>query len=431
MLESFGRVHRGRFEISGALTEGLQLSFGNGRSYGDSCLPPNIGTAIIPVRIPNFRFDAETGVLEAGTSTSLADIILHAGALGWFLPVTPGTKHVTLGGAIANDVHGKNHHLRGSFGCHVEWLELLRSDGRTYVCSARENLDLFAATIGGMGLTGHMSRAAIRMMKVPGVNVAEHVTPFSSIDAYFDVAEQNDLDHEYSVAWIDQLASGKDAGRGLLFAGNHTASAFVPHKSAKMGVPFTPPISALNGLSVRAFNRLYRFAKGRKTGVGTTHYDPFFYPLDGVANWNRLYGPRGLHQHQSVIPFEAAQRVIPQMLQVSRDAGHASFLTVLKRFGAMKSPAILSFARPGYTLTLDFPHRGKSTLQLLDLLDAMTVGCGGAVNPYKDSRMAAATFAASFPDWQRLEALRDPAFLSGFWQRTAMQLKGVKVRHLD
>ncbi len=424
MFESFGRVHRGRFEISNQIVPGSQLSFGNGRSYGDSCLPAECGTAIVPERNSSIQFDTETGVLVAHANTTLADIILHAGPRGWFLPVTPGTKHVTLGGAIANDVHGKNHHLRGAFGCHVEWLELVRSDERTYMCSARENLDLFAATIGGMGLTGHISRAAVRMMKVPGVNVAERVTPFNSIDGYFDVAAQMDLDNEYSVAWIDQLAQGKDAGRGLLFAGNHVESAFVPHRAAKIGVPFAPPISALNGMSVRAFNMAYRFAKGRKTGVQTTHYNPFFYPLDGVANWNRLYGPRGLHQHQSVIPFEAARRVIPQMLQVSRDAGHASFLTVLKRFGATKSPAILSFARAGYTLTLDFPHRGKSTLQLLDLLDAMTIGCGGAVNPYKDSRMSAATFAASFPDWKRLEALRDPAFLSGFWQRTAMQLGG-------
>ena len=424
MLESFGRVHRGKFAVSGVSSAGVQLSFGNGKSYGDSCLPAAGGTAIIEAAKSSIRFDPATGLLEAGSNTSLADIILHAGPLGWFLPVTPGTKHVTLGGAIANDVHGKNHHLRGSFGCHVEWLELTRSDGRTYICSAVENLDLFAATIGGMGLTGHMSRAAIRMMKVPGVNVAETVTPFGSIEAYFDVAERMDLDNEYSVAWIDQLASGKDAGRGLLFTGNHTASAYVPHKGAMVGVPFAPPISALNGLSVRAFNTLYRFAKGRKTGTKTTHYDPFFYPLDIVSNWNRLYGPRGLHQHQSVIPFEAARRVIPQMLQVSRDAGHASFLTVIKRFGVAKSPAILSFARPGYTLTLDFPHRGKATLQLLDLLDAMTIGCGGAVNPYKDSRMSPVTFAASFPDWQRLEALRDPGFLSGFWQRTAMQLSG-------
>ncbi len=424
MLESFGRIHRGIFAVSPAPVAGYQLSVGNGKSYGDSCLPSKGATAIIPARALSIQFDPASGLLETSAHTSLADLIVHAGPLGWFLPVTPGTKHVTLGGAIANDVHGKNHHSRGSFGCHVEWLELTRSDGRTYICSAKENLDLFAATIGGMGLTGHISRAAIRMMKVPGVNVAEFVTPFNSIDAYFDVAEQMDAGNEYSVAWIDQLASGKDAGRGLLFTGNHTTGAFVAHKSARLGVPFAPPISALNGLSVRAFNTLYRFAKGRKTANNTTHYNPFFYPLDGVANWNRLYGPRGLHQHQSVIPFEAARRVIPQMLQVSRDAGHASFLTVIKRFGALKSPAILSFSRPGYTLTLDFPHRGKSTLQLLDLLDAMTIGCGGAVNPYKDSRMSPATFAASFPDWQRLEALRDPAFLSGFWQRTAMQLKG-------
>lgn len=352
----------------------------------------------------------------------LSDIILHCGPSGWFLPVTPGTKHVTLGGAIANDVHGKNHHLSGSFGCHVEWLDLARSDGVTRRCSLRENPDLFSATIGGMGLTGHISRAAIRLMKVPGVNVAEKVTPFASLDGYFDLAEQADETNEYAVAWIDQSAGGAAAGRGLLFTGNHVEGPFVPHGRAILGVPFTPPVSALNGLSVRVFNTLYRFAKGRDPRVKTTHYNPFFYPLDGVANWNRLYGPRGLHQHQSVIPFVAARRIIPQLLQVSRDAGQASFLTVLKRFGSVRSPGILSFSRPGYTLTLDFPHRGKKTLQLLDMLDAMTVGCGGSVNPYKDSRMSPRTFRESFPEWQRVEALRDPAFLSAFWARTAMKL---------
>jgi FAD/FMN-containing dehydrogenase len=421
-LESFGRVHRGPFSVSnGVPASGLALPYGNGRSYGDTCLPTLGGTAIT-TGAKSIKFDPATGFLEATAGTTLSDIILHCGPLGWFLPVTPGTKHVTLGGAIANDVHGKNHHLSGSFGCHVEWLDLVRSDGITRRCSARENLDLFAATIGGMGLTGHIPRAAIRMMKVPGVNVAEKVTPFASLDAYFEFAEQADAENEYAVAWIDQLASGAAAGRGLLFTGNHVESPFKPHGRAKLMVPFTPPISALNGLSVRAFNTLYRSAKGRKTGVETTHYNPFFYPLDGVANWNRLYGPRGLHQHQSVIPFDAAHRIIPQLLQVSRDAGQASFLTVLKRFGTLRSPGILSFARPGYTLTLDFPHRGEKTLRLLDMLDAMAVGCGGSVNPYKDSRMSPQTFAASFPEWRRLEALRDPAFLSGFWARTAMKL---------
>lgn len=422
VLESFGRVHRGPFSVSEGLPgTGPALSFGNGRSYGDTCLPSAGGTAITPGS-SSIKFDAATGLLEASAGTTLSEMILHCGPLGWFLPVTPGTKHVTLGGAIANDVHGKNHHLSGSFGCHVEWLDLVRSDGITRRCSLRENLDLFAATVGGMGLTGHINRAAIRMMKVPGVDVAEKVTPFASLDAYFNLAEQADATNEYAVAWIDQLASGAGAGRGLLFTGNHVEGPFKPHGRAKLMVPFTPPISALNGLSVRAFNTLYRFAKGRKSGVNTTHYNPFFYPLDGVASWNRLYGPHGLHQHQSIIPFDAARRIIPQLLQVSRDAGQASFLTVLKRFGSLRSPGILSFARPGYTLTLDFPHRGEKTLRLLDMLDAMTTGCGGSVNPYKDSRMSPQTFAKSFPDWRRLEALRDPAFISGFWARTAMKL---------
>ncbi|MGB8816987.1 MAG: FAD-binding oxidoreductase [Rhizobiaceae bacterium] len=423
ILESFGRVHRGPFAVSEQVpASGPALPFGNGKSYGDSCLPALGGMAIIGAAPAAIRFDPSTGLLEADCGVSLADIILHCGPLGWFLPVTPGTKHVSLGGAIANDVHGKNHHLRGSFGCHVVWLDLARSDGITLRCSGIENAELFSATIGGMGLTGHISRAAIRMMDVPGVDVAEKVTPFGSLDAYFDLAEAADNGNEYAVAWIDQLANGRKAGRGLLFTGNHVKGDFVPHRNAKLGVPFTPPVSALNGLSVRAFNTLYRLGKSRNTEVKTTHYDPFFYPLDGVSNWNRLYGPRGLHQHQSIIPFDAAKRIIPQLLQVSRDAGQASFLTVIKRFGDVRSPGILSFARPGYTLTLDFPHQGAKTLQLLDLLDAMTIGSGGAVNPYKDSRMAPATFAASFPRWRELEAMRDPVFVSGFWARTAMRL---------
>jgi FAD/FMN-containing dehydrogenase len=423
-LTSFGRVASGAFEpatLPANQDSGDHfLAYGNGRSYGDSCLPTNHGKVILSDASSVEYFDQQTGVLIAQSGITIADIILQCGPKNWFVPVTPGTKFVTLAGAIANDVHGKNHHGRGSFGCHVVWLDLLRSDGKTYRCSPHENADLFAATIGGMGLTGWISRAAIQLMKVPGCNILEQTIPFQSLDAYFDLAEEADLTNEYAVGWLDQLSS---SGRGLLFAGNHTEGAFRPHKSAKLSVPFVPPFSLLNGLSVRAFNTLYRAAKSRKLAAHETHYDPFFYPLDMINHWNRLYGPRGLHQHQSVIPFDAARTVIPALLEQSRREGQVSFLTVIKRFGDIASPALLSFARPGYTLTLDFPHKGQTTLALLETLDRMTIECGGAVNPYKDSRMSPATFAASFPNWQRMESMRDPHFMSAFWARTARVLR--------
>jgi FAD/FMN-containing dehydrogenase len=427
-LESFGRVQKGEFTSVDERLIGNQnlLPFGNGRSYGDTCLPPENGAAIKFRPKPLIQFQADTGVLIADAHASLSEIILHCGPLGWFIPVTPGTKYVTLGGAIANDVHGKNHHLRGSFGAHVLWFDLARSDGQVFRCSDHENAKLFAATIGGMGLTGLISRAAIQMMKVPSVNITETTKPFSSLPEYFGLAEAADRDNEYAVAWIDQLAGGKGAGRGLLFAGNHASEgAFTPHRlSPRVSVPFVPPLNVLNRLSVRVFNTAYRAAKSSRLRQENTHYDPFFYPLDMVGNWNRFYGPRGLHQHQSVIPLDAAQTIIPAMLQKTRDAGQVSFLTVLKRFGDVKSPAILSFARAGYTLTLDFPHKGASTLALLNELDAMTIDAGGAVNPYKDSRMPPRVFEQSFPKWRELEALRDPQFLSGFWARTALVLAG-------
>lgn len=426
-LQSFGGIAAGEHALVRPQDMGTSgnalLPFGNGRSYGDTCLPQKSGSAVITDGDTHVIFNEQTGLLIAHAASTMSDIILQFGPRNWFVPVTPGTKHVTLGGAIANDIHGKNHHARGSFGCHVVWFDLLRSDGITYHCSLGENAELFAATIGGMGLTGYILQAAIRLVKVPGCNIVEEARSFSTLTEYFEMAERADAHNEYSVAWVDQLARGAAAGRGVLFTGNHSEGVFTPHGPAKISVPFVPPISLLNRASVGAFNFAYRTMKSRRAGARLTNYNPFFYPLDAVAHWNRLYGPRGLHQHQSIIPFEAATTVIPDMLEQSRIAGHVSFLTVIKRFGVKTSPGLVSFARPGYTLTLDFPHQGAPTLSLLERLDSMTIGCGGAVNPYKDSRMSPATFAASFPNWRALEALRDPKFMSGFWERTAMRLQ--------
>ncbi|MCV0377623.1 FAD-binding oxidoreductase [Nitratireductor sp.] len=400
------------------------LPYGNGRSYGDTCL--NDAGALIDMRPMNriVAFDEQSGLLTAQAGLMLSDVIAHVGPKGWFPAVVPGTRFVTLGGAIANDVHGKNHHRRGTFGCHVVSFTLLRSDGEVRRCSADENEELFRATIGGMGLTGLILDATIRLMKVASVDVNECVRGFSGLDEYFDLAEDADARNEYAVAWLDQLASGAKAGSGFLLTANHAedGAVFRAASPRRLTVPFRPPLNLLNRWSLTLFNRAFAWSKARAEGVRRSSYESYFFPLDAVRHWNRLYGPRGLLQHQSVVPFEAARETIPAMLAAAREAGQASFLTVLKRFGDVASPGMLSFPRPGYTLTLDFSNAGAATDALFERLDRMTVEAGGAVNPYKDARMGPALFEASFPHWRDLEALRDPAFLSDFWRRTAQKL---------
>lgn len=408
----------------GRAAAGSLLGHGNGRSYGDSCL--NRAGAAVDMRAAAriLDFDPATGILEAEAGAMLGDIIAHAAPHGFFPAVVPGTQWVTLGGAIANDVHGKNHHRRGTFGAHVVALELLRSDGRAHECGPDSHGDLFRATIGGMGLTGLILKASIRLMPVASLDITQKVRPFGEVAAFFDMAEQADADNEYAVAWIDQLASGRNAGRGLLLTGNHAPDGARAYDASRgrLGVPVQPPFAVLNRPFLKLFNAAYRWKTARSPErVGARG---FFFPLDGVADWNRLYGPRGLHQHQSVVPEAAARETVPALLAAARKAGQGSFLTVLKRFGGHKSPGPMSFPRAGYTLTLDFPDRGSATHALLAELDRITVDAGGAVNPYKDARMSAKTFAASFPGWRTLEAARDPAFMSDFWRRTAMQLAG-------
>ncbi len=400
---------------------GPMLPFGAGRSYGDSCsladgvlLDGRPGAAI-------HDFDRSAGILTADAGVSLGALLARV-APTHILPVLPGTQFATLGGAIANDIHGKNHHRRGSFGAFVEEITLRRSDVAGAI-RLRPGSALFAATVGGMGMTGRIERARLRVLKVPSTDVRERTVRLTCLADYFARAEEADQTHEYAVAWIDSLARGKAFGRGHLIVGDHTGEGDArPPRGALARVPATPPVSLLNTVTLRAFNAAYfrRVPASGRTRIVPA--DAFFFPLDRILEWNRLYGRRGLHQHQSVIPADAAPRTIPRLLAMAQEHGHASFLTVLKRFGANRSPALMSYARPGYTLTLDFADKGAATLRLLDALDAATLDAGGAVNPYKDRRMSAATFARSFPDWQRVEAARDPAIMSDFWRRTALAL---------
>ena len=427
--DSWGRVVRqarpeARLDALEGGAASAFLPFGNGRSYGDSC--HNDRGALIPMR-PGAAiraFDPDTGILTADAGVLLSDILALVMPHGFFLEVTPGTAQVTLGGAIANDVHGKNHHRRGTFGGSVVSFVLLGSDGASRTCAPQSNAALFQATIGGMGLTGVIESATIRLMRVPSANVRQTAFRFASIDGYFDAIDAIDAAHEYSVAWIDQLARGARLGRGVMMAGDHASDggpARAP-SAARLAVPFAPPVNLLNRLTLTAFNGLYYGRAPKQPSTGIVGWASYFHPLDAISGWNRLYGPKGLFQHQSVFPSETARETTIALIECAQSHGAASFLTVLKRFGATPSPGLMSFPRPGFTLTLDFANSGDRTLRMLDALDEIVLHAGGALNPYKDQRMAPAMFEASFPQWRELEAVRDPALMSDFWRRTAMRL---------
>ena len=399
--------------------QGPVLAHGNGRSYGDSCL--NDGGRLILGRSLDriLAFDRETGLVTCEAGVLLDDLLDLVVPAGWFPPVTPGTCFVTIGGALANDVHGKNHHRAGTFGRHVRAFELVRSDGRRLTCAPDINVDLFAATIGGMGLTGLITQVTLQLMPVASAEMMQETIHFEGLDRFFALAAQSDATHDYTVAWIDALASGTHFGRGVFFRANHApASPRQPSRPRRsLSFPVTPPVPLINGLTLRAFNMLYRTMQPRSPEPLCIAYRPFFYPLDRVRNWNRAYGPNGLRQFQCAIPMTHARDAVEEMLRRTQAAGEASFLTVLKLFGDVPSPGMMSFPIAGATLTLDFPNRGARTEKLLDELDRITIAAGGRVNPYKDARMSPATFDASFPHWRDFAGHIDPGFSSSFWRR--------------
>jgi FAD/FMN-containing dehydrogenase len=393
------------------------LAFGNGRSYGDVCL--NAGGTLLATRgLDRFiGFDQTNGVLECEAGVLLSEITALTLPRGWFPPVTPGTALITVGGAIANDVHGKNHHRAGSFGHHLLSFQLHRSNGELLQCSPTENADWFGATIGGLGLTGLISTARLQLRRVPGPWIAGDSRRFDSLEEFFALAAQSDAEYEYTVAWLDCAARAGKLGRGVFMRGNHVDHPAPPPRDRALRFPLTPPVSPVTPFSVRLFNEFYFHRPGAQQKHVIWHYRPFLYPLDSLLDWNRLYGPRGFFQYQCVLPQGTAAAALPEMLQRIADSRQGSFLVVLKQFGTMPSLGWLSFPRPGVTLALDFPNRGDTTLQLLESLDAITGAAGGAVYPAKDARMSARSFQRYFPAWQQLQGYVDPKFSSSFWRR--------------
>lgn len=398
--------------------EGSLLAFGNGRSYGDVCLNEG-GVLLRTRRMDRFiAFDRVSGRVTCEAGVQLRDILDLVVPQGWFLPVTPGTRFVTVGGAIANDVHGKNHHVNGSFGHHVCRLELLRSDGERLVCAPSEHSDWFRATVGGLGLTGMITWAELQLMPVNNAFMVTESRRFEGLESFWQLNVEAESRWPYTVAWIDCLATGKRQGRGVFMLGRHApAQADLPAwKDRARRFPIDPPMSLVNSLSLRVFNLLYYYRPLRE-GPGLTHYTPYFYPLDGMLEWNRMYGRRGFFQYQCVLPPEASQEGIRDLLGIIAKSGSGSFLAVLKTFGSKPAPGMLSFPRPGATLALDFPNLGERTLRLFNELDAVVRAARGALYPAKDARMPGDLFRSSYPEWERFSRFIDPRFSSSFWRR--------------
>ncbi|MBL1266188.1 MAG: FAD-binding oxidoreductase [Halomonas sp.] len=394
------------------------LAYGNGRSYGDVCLTEQ-GTLLLTRGLDRFiEFDAQHGVLRCEAGVTLAEILALVVPQGWFLSSTPGTRLATIGGAVANDVHGKNHHAVGSFGHHVRALALWRSDGSVIECRPDDHNGWFAATLGGLGLTGLIVWVEIQLMPIQTPWMWVESQRFANLDEFWTLNHHAQARWPYTVAWIDCLATGNAQGRGILLAGQHASSqtTLPTFTERRKRIPVDPPFSLVNRWSLRAFNALYYRQPVTPQGA-LSHYVPYFYPLDGIQDWNRIYGRQGFYQYQCVIPPGEAETAIAELLKAVARRGEGSFLAVLKHFGNQPSLGMLSFPRPGTTLALDFPNRGEKTLRLLQALDAIVQEAGGALYPGKDARMPASLFQSGYPQWEAFSAYIDPHFSSRFWQR--------------
>ena len=392
------------------------LMHGLGRSYGDVALNGG-GYLWMGKQLNHFiSFDNDLGILCCEAGASLQDIHRTLVPQGWMLPVTPGTQVITVGGAIANDVHGKNHHVLGSFGDHVLEFTLLKTTGEIFQCSRTSHPDLFFATIGGIGLTGIILKASIQLRKVTGPWLEAETIPYYNLKEFFEFADHSEQDWEHTVSWIDCM-NGQQP-RGLFMRANLCEHSLDQEPIIKdKTFPISPPISLVNSLSLPLFNFSYfhknRMSRGRKI----VHYEPFFYPLDAVHEWNKMYGPKGFYQYQSVVPRNVGQDATQEMLKAIKKSGEGSFLAVLKTFGDRESGGLLSFPQPGVTLALDFPNREAKTEKLLNVLDAIVKEAKGRLYLAKDARMPRSLFEAGYPQFNEFLKYKDPNISSEMSRR--------------
>jgi FAD/FMN-containing dehydrogenase len=381
---------------------------GNGRCYGDASL------AVTTISTLNYRrilsFDTTNGIFECQSGLTLDKILEVIVPKGWFLPVTPGTKFITVGGAVGSDVHGKNHHVDGSFSNHIIGMDVMVSDGSVITCSPTQHVDLFEATCGGMGLTGMITRIKFRLKKIETSYVRQKQIKAANLEELLALFEKY-KDYTYSMAWIDCLTKGEHFGRGILIVGEHATEnelnekqkqkKLEVHGKMKITFPFNLPSWVLNTLTVKAFNFLYYGKNLRKEINNVVPYEPFFYPLDAILHWNRGYGKKGFVQYQFVLPLSSKQGLINVLKRIS-DEGLGSFLAVLKVFG--KQDSLISFPDEGFTLALDFPVR-NGLFRFLDELDEIVLQYGGRLYMSKDARMKPQVLFKGYPRIEEFKAI--------------------------
>ncbi|BCM92082.1 decaprenylphosphoryl-beta-D-ribose oxidase [Abditibacteriota bacterium] len=423
-LEGWGRFPRqscrvARPEKRRALSELAQssevqsvLARGLGRAYGDAALNEGEGI-LLGEKLDRFLdFDSQDGLLHLESGTSFAQILETFVPRGWFLPVVPGTKFVTVGGALASDVHGKNHHRMGTISNFVEEFELLLASGETLVCSKTQNPDAFRATLGGMGLTGVVTSAKLKLRRIETAQIQVRTERTMNLDQTLD-GFGRDSDTTYSVAWIDCLASGDNLGRSVLIRGEHASLRDLddadfeddpldyPSPKAKK-VPRDLPDFALNPMSVKAFNAFYY--SRHIDGAQLQGFEPFFWPLDAVGGWNKIYGARGFVQYHCILPFQTSHEGLTRLLERISSSGRAAFLAVLKLYGP-ENDSPLSFPLAGHSLALDLPA-SDGIIDFCRELDRITVEHGGRTYLAKDSTLDASTFAQMYPRLPEFEAIK-------------------------
>ena len=396
------------------------IAYGLGRSYGDVCLNQD-GNVIVTTSFNKIiEIDQNNGILSCESGISIKEVLNIIAPMGWFLPVVPGTRNVTIGGAIANDIHGKNHHKVGSFGNFVKSITLQRSNGEILICNEKENFEFLKATVGGMGLTGIILSAEIKLKQIKSQLIRSKTERYHSLENYFEINDNLEKNNEYTVSWVDCLVDKNHEGlRGVYHSGNHfeeTSNENELKKDFKIRFPFTPPFSFVNNLSMKLLNDVY-YGLNRNTTNKSQHFKPFFFPLDIIDQWGKAYGRNGFLQYQFVVPKQNGFQTMKDVLKEIKQHNEIPALGVLKTFGDIESIGYMSFPREGLTLALDFRIKGNKTFKFLERLDKIVMENNGSLYPAKDARMSGKMFVESFKKIDDFTKYIDPKFSSSFWRR--------------